>query len=164
MSGATRVRRAEPADRDTLLRFHRSLYERHRDAVVPASDLPLIDYRDYARVLSDDLRALMNDQNARVLIAERNGAAVGYITGRIAIESRRVLPKRGIVEDWYVEDGARGSGIGAELLRALERQFADEGCQLVESATWSANEEARRAHDALGFREIRIMYRKPIGD
>lgn len=162
MSPATRVRQAEPTDGETLLRFHRSLYEGHRNDVVAPADLPLIAYHDYARILQDDLRALMSDRNACVLIAERDGTAVGYITGRVAIESRRVLPKRGIIEDWYVEEAARGGGVGAELLSALEGHFAREGCDLVESATWSSNAGARRAHDALGFHEIRVMYRKML--
>ena len=47
-------------------------------------------------------------------------------------------------------------------LRELEKRFAREGCQVLESATWSSNESARRAHDKLGFREIRVIYRKLV--
>lgn len=78
------------------------------------------------------------------------------------MEPRRVLPRRGVVEDWYVLPESRDSGVGAVLLRELEERFAAAGCELIESATWSGNEGARRAHDALGFREIRVMYRKRI--
>jgi RimJ/RimL family protein N-acetyltransferase len=48
------------------------------------------------------------------------------------------------------------------LLRKLEERFVAAGCQMIESATWSGNKGARRAHDALGFREIRVIYRKRI--
>jgi len=44
----------------------------------------------------------------------------------------------------------------------LEERFAAVGCEVTESATWSSNEGARRAHDALGFREIRVVYRKRV--
>ena len=57
---------------------------------------------------------------------------------------------------------SRGSGAGALLLRELEKRFIAAGCEVIESATWAGNEGARRAHDALGFREIRVMYRKPL--
>ena len=162
MLSTIEVREADDSDRDVLMGFHQSLYQDHRDEVVAKNDLPLIEYRDYERILRDDLDALLRDRNSHVLVAESQGVAVGYITGRVTMEPRRVLPRRGVVEDWYVLPESRDSGVGAVLLRELEERFAAAGCELIESATWSGNEGARRAHDALGFREIRVMYRKRI--
>jgi len=162
MVSTIEVREADDSDRDVLMGFHQGLYQDHRDEVVANKDLPLIEYRDYERILSDDLDALLRDRNSHVLVAESQGVAVGYITGRVTMEPRRVLPRRGVVEDWYVMPASRASGVGALLLRELEERFAAAGCELIESATWSGNEGARRAHDALGFREIRVMYRKRI--
>lgn len=162
MDPTIRVREAESSDRDLLLGFHQSLYQRHRDRVVPERDLPLIEYDDYERVLRDDITALLAGGSTYVLIAEVRGVPVGYITGRVVVEPGRVLPRRGIVEDWYVVPESRGSGVGALLLQELEQRFISAGCQLIESATWSGNEGARRAHDALGFREIRVIYRKRL--
>lgn len=162
MPPAIEVREAQESDYAALLGFHRRLYEEHRDRVVPREDLPLIAYHDYERILADDLRALLADRGAIVLVAERDSTPVGYITGRVLVEARRVLPKRGVVEDWYVDEGLRGAGLGARLLTELERRFAARGCEVVESATWSGNESARRTHDALGFHEIRVLYRKRL--
>ena len=162
MVSTIQVREADESDRDVLMRFHRALYQDHRDEVVSEEDLPLIEYRDYERILRDDLHALMRDPNSHVLVAESQGVAVGYITGRVTVEARRVLSRRGVVEDWYVAPESRGSGVGARLLREIEVRFAAAGCEAIESATWSGNEGARRAHDALGFREIRMMYRKRL--
>jgi len=156
------VREADDSDRQVLMSFHQSLYQAHRDEVVAEQDRTLIEYRDYECILRDDLQALLDDPSSHVLVAESQGVAVGYITGRVRVEPRRVLPRRGVVEDWYVLPESRGTGLGASLLRELEGRFAAAGCEVIESATWSANEGARRAHDALGFREIRVMYRKRI--
>ncbi len=156
------VREAGDSDRQVLMGFHQSLYQDHRDGVVAEQDRPLIEYRDYERILRDDLQGLLDDPSSQVLVAESRGVAVGYITGRVTVEPRRVLPRRGVVEDWYVVPASRGTGAGASLLRELEGRFAAAGCEVIESATWSANERARRAHDALGFREIRVIYRKRI--
>lgn len=162
MVSANEVREAEERDYPTLLGFHRRLYEEHRDLVVPPEDLALIAYHDYPGILAEDLRSLLADRGAIVLIAERDGTPIGYITGRVLVEARRILPKRGVVEDWYVDESLRGTGVGAQLLSELESRFAARGCEVVESATWSGNEGARRAHDALGFREIRVLYRKRL--
>jgi len=162
MPPAIHVRDARDEDRDTLFRFHKELYEAHRDRVVAPEDLPLIAYRDYERILADDLGALMRDRNAHILLAELDGSPIGYITGRTTTESRRVLPRRGVVEDWYVAQSARGNGVGKRLLEELEQRFIASGCEVIESATWSNNEGARHAHDAMGFREIRVIYRKLV--
>lgn len=162
MAPMIQVRDADTSDRDALIGFHRSLYLEHRDQVVDEQDLPLIAYQDYDRILRDDVNALLRDHNSHVLIAESERKAVGYITGRSRTEPGRVLPRRGIVEDWYVIASARGAGAGALLLRELETRFAAAGCELIESATWSGNQGARRTHAALGFREIRVMYRKRL--
>jgi ribosomal protein S18 acetylase RimI-like enzyme len=162
METAIRIREADEDDGELLLEFHERLYRSHRDAVVAPEDLPLIEYRDYPEILVDDLRALLRDRNAHLLLAESEGDAVGYITGRMDVEPRRVLPRRGVIEDWYVESHARGKGIGGMLLAALEKRFIEAGCQVIESATWAANLDARRTHEALGFREIRVIYRKRV--
>lgn len=162
MSTAAGVREAQESDRQVLLDFHTSLYQGHRDQVVADEDLPLIAYRDYDRLLADDLRALLSDRNKHVLLAESGGKAVGYITGKLTVEQGRVLPRKGVVEDWYVAPEARGVGIGAALLQELEARFIAAGCDVIESATWTSNESARRVHEALGFREIRVIYRREV--
>jgi ribosomal protein S18 acetylase RimI-like enzyme len=162
MASTIQVREAVDSDRDVLTGFHRSLYLSHRDEVVAKEDRPLIEYRDYDRILRDDLDTLMQDRSSYVLVAESEGVVIGYITGRLTVEPRRLLPRKGLVEDWYVVPQSRGSGAGAMLMREIEGRFAAAGCEVIESATWSGNEGARRAHDALGFREIRVMYRKLV--
>ncbi len=164
MAPTIQVREAVEADRDVLMGFHRALYQDHRDEVVSKQDLPLVEYRDYERILRHDLDTLLSDRSSHVLVAESQGVVVGYITGRTTVERRRVLSRRGVVEDWYVVPESRGSGAGSRLLHEIEARFAAAGCEVIESATWSGNEGARRAHDALGFREIRVMYRKRIKD
>ncbi len=162
MSTPIEVREAGEDDRETLLGFHQSLYKSHRDEVVAADVLPLIEYRDYAQVVEDDVNALLAGRNSHILIAESRGVAVGYITGRTKVELHRVLTQRGIVEDWFVDPERRRQGIGAALLGKLEERFRSVGCEVIESGTWSSNDGARRAHDSLGFREIRVVYRKRL--
>ena len=162
MGSEIEVREAMPADRSVLLGFHRGLYQTHRDQVVAPEILPLIEYENYPQVLENDIDALLRDKDSCVLIAEANGVRIGYVSGRIQVEPQRTLPKRGVVEDWYVEPLHRSRGVGTRLLDALEARFRSAGCQVVESATWSSNDRARSAHTGRGFHEVRIMYRKRL--
>ncbi|MDW8362455.1 MAG: GNAT family N-acetyltransferase [Myxococcales bacterium] len=159
---AVRVRRATPTDRDTVLTLHRALYVTHRDSVMPAELAELYAYRDFERVLADDVEALLHASDAVVLLAELAETTVGYISGRIEVDPRRVLPRRGVVEDWFVVPETRGRGIGRLLFATLCDAFRDAGCQLVESATQPFNVDARAAHAALGFHEVEIRYRRRL--
>ena len=161
MSQAT-LRRASRADRAALRALHRALYIDHHGSVVPPKVAPLLEYRDFERVLRDDIDGLIDHPNAAVLVAEREGRVVGYITGHIEEEPERLLPRRGVVEDWFVEPAVRGQGVGAALLGALEDVFRETRCDLIESATWTFNESSVRAHTALGFEPYQVRFRKPL--
>ncbi|MBC7173033.1 MAG: GNAT family N-acetyltransferase, partial [Polyangiaceae bacterium] len=106
--------------------------------------------------------AMLSDRDTIVLLAERGGVPIGYATGTISFDERRVLPRKGTLGDWYVDEAARGTGAGRALLVELERRFVEAGCEVMESATWTFNEGARAAHEALGFKEVQVVYRKRI--
>lgn len=153
------VRRATDADRSLLRYFHRQLYVAHRERVLAKEIEPLFAYKDLDSALEEDVRALLSNRDAVALIAEIDGEPVGYITGHLEVDRRRVLPRRGIIEDWYVDEARRAHGIGKHLVEAIKTHFRDLGCQVLESATWAANAGAREAHTALGFHELDIRYR-----
>jgi ribosomal protein S18 acetylase RimI-like enzyme len=156
------LRRATLADRAIVLSFHRALYVTHRDRILPPDMLELIAYRDFETVLREDVEAMLKSDQTIVFIGMESTRAVGYISGRIQQEPRRLLRRRGVIEDWYIDEAHRGKGYGSALLFGLESALREAGCELLESATWAFNDSARRAHDALGFKEVQIQYRKRI--
>jgi len=155
-------RRATLADRGLLFTLHRSLYIDHRDKILPPEIIELVAYRDFDTVLREDIEALLKSEQTIVLIGHLDGDVVGYISARIQQEPRRLLRRRGVIEDWYVEEEHRGKGYGGELLKAIEASLLEAGCEVLESATWSFNEGARRVHESLGFSEVQIQYRKRL--
>jgi GNAT superfamily N-acetyltransferase len=156
------IRAARRADYDVVLRFHRDLYIKHRDELARPDVIPLLAYRDLEGTLRDDVEGLLTGRDTRVLLAERAGHAVGYVTGHVEVDPRRVLTRKGVVEDWFVARSERGQGTGKLLLEALVEGFRRDGCQLVESGTWAFNEGARQAHLKSGFLEIEVKFRKRL--
>ncbi len=156
------IREGGPADRVTLGDFHRALYQTHRDRVLPAAVEPLVAYRDFDAVLSEDVDALLVNRRALVFVAEANGEPLGYITGHIEDDSRRVLSRKGVVEDWYVLEAARGQGAGRALMERLEAAFEHQGCKVIESSTWATDAVARGAHEALDYEQVQILFRKRL--
>lgn len=162
MTDAVLIRQATRADRALVQRFHQALYVQFRDEITLPEVLPLFAYRDLDGTLRDDVDGLLRTHGAIVLIAERQGEAIGYATGHIEIDPRRVLTKKGVIEDWFVLPSERGNGVGGLLFEALTERFRTAGCHVLESGTWAFNEGARRAHKALGFTEIEVKFRKRL--
>jgi len=156
------IRAAGRADHAVVLRFHRDLYIRHRDELARPDVIPLLAYRDLDGTLRDDVEGLLSGRDTRVLLAEREGHAVGYITGHVEVDPRRVLTRKGVVEDWFVARDERGQGTGRLLLDTLLEGFRRDGCQVAESGTWAFNDGARKAHAKAGFTEIEVKFRKRL--
>jgi len=156
------IRAAARADYAVVLRFHRDLYIKHRDELARPDVIPLLAYRDLEGTLRDDVEGLLSGRDTRVLLAEREGHAVGYVTGHVEVDPRRVLTRKGVVEDWFVAKDERGKGTGRLLLDTLLEGFRRDGCQVAESGTWAFNEGARKAHARAGFAEIEVKFRKRL--
>lgn len=156
------IRLATRADRSLLLHFHRELYVRYRDQILEERLAPLYAYRDLDSALREDVDAILQGAQACALLAYVEDEPVGYITGHMENDQRRLLPRKGVVEDWYVDDARRGQGLGHALLQALEQRFREAGCQVVESGTWAFNRGARAAHLRAGFHEIEVRFRKQL--
>ncbi len=56
-----------------------------------------------------------------------------------------------LLEDLYVEDAARGNGLGAELVRAAAERARERGCRRVELDVNEANAPALALYERLGF-------------
>ena len=82
--------------------------------------------------------------------------------GHIEVDPRRVLPRKGVIEDWYVMRDERGRGTGKALMTRLLDGFRTDGCQVAESGTWAFNEGARKAHAKSGFIEIEVKFRQRL--
>ena len=156
------IRTATRADYAVVLHFHRDLYIKHRDDLARPDVAPLLAYKDLDGTLRDDVEGLLSGRDTKVLLAEREGQAVGYVTGHVEVDPRRLFPRKGVIEDWFVAKSERGRGTGKLLLDTLTEAFRRDGCQVVESGTWAFNEGARRAHAKAGFHEIEVKFRKRI--
>jgi aminoglycoside 6'-N-acetyltransferase I len=87
-----------------------------------------------------------------VLVAEDAGNLIGFAEAgtRPYAEGCETSPV-GFLEGWFVEEHARGSGVGRALVRAAEAWARDRGLTEFGSDTWLENEASVRAHEALGF-------------
>lgn len=144
------VRPAVAADAPVLTELMAALNRHQRDPV---------EHMTLERVRAD---ALGDDPWFETLIAERDGAVVGYVCFHRAYET--AFAARGFyVQDLYVTEEARGGGVGKALVAAVAALARERGAIYlwwvsklwnVEAqaayAQWGAIEEQVKAHALFG--------------
>ncbi|MGC2402771.1 MAG: GNAT family N-acetyltransferase [Acidobacteriaceae bacterium] len=70
----------------------------------------------------------------------------------------------GFLEGWFVTEGERGRGTGAQLLAAAENWARRQGCREMASDTWIDSSLSQRVHETLKFEVVDrcVHYRKTL--
>jgi len=139
-----RIRRALPADAPAVAALGRALnlHLREPDEHFTAE-----------AVLRDGFGA---EPQFSVLLAERDGAAVGYLLLHEAYET--AYAARGLyVCDIYVAPAARGAGVGRALMAAAAREAKARGRSFLWWAVKPWNADAQAFYQALGARSEPIL-------
>ena len=137
------IRPAEPRDSEALAR--------------------LIGQLGYAATAGDvaERLAAMAAEGRLVLVAERDGAAVGCLTTSAMRVLHRPAPV-GRISMMVVDEALRSRGIGAELVRAAETALAAQGCYMVEVTSHLRRTEAHRFYERLGYERTSVRLAKEL--
>lgn len=138
MDDTTTTRRATPADAATVQELL----------------LELAHHEDSAQHVHVDVtrwRELLADESVVVLLAERCGAAIGYVS---AVRQLNLWQGRDLLalDDLYVRPGHRGLGVGEQLMRSLAAHAATGpgAGPLIRWELEQGNDGARRFYQRLG--------------
>lgn len=107
---------------------------------------------------------MVANQYGNIYFAEADGKTVGYafcfVTKQSEENRLEVIPtKLGQVEDIYVEDGYRGTGVGKALMAKCEEHLKEKGCDSIWIDVFAPNTDAHEYYKKLGFvdREIGML-------
>ena len=135
----TTISRAGPADLDALAQ----LFDAYRQFYGQAPDVPRA--RDW-------LRSRLRVGESVVLLAKREGTTVGFVQLYPMFSSVRTA-KTWILNDLYVEAGARRGGVARALLDAAAKFARDDGAAGISLETTQDNAAARALYRAAGWNE-----------
>jgi ribosomal protein S18 acetylase RimI-like enzyme len=152
MSGETPfiVRRATEADAPALGRLGGMLLRLHHTFdpqrfIAPDGD-PEGGYASF-------LRAQLRDDEAAVLVAEQDGAVVGYVFASLEPLSWKELREAcGFIHDIAVDEAGRRGGVATALMDAAIQWLRSRGAPRVVLWTAERNAAAQRLFEKLGFR------------
>lgn len=111
------------------------------------------------------LKSQLKDPNVIVLVAEQDGAVIGYAYA--GIEGWDYMALRGpagMLHDIVVDPGQRGQGVGRMLLDAALAALKERGAPRVVLSTAAQNEAAQRLFAEAGFRRTMIEMTCELGD
>jgi GNAT superfamily N-acetyltransferase len=143
------IRPAAAPDQEQLGRFGGALMRQHH-AADPKRFIQ-VDHPEagYGRFLVSQI----SNPNSLVLVAEHAGRVIGYVFADV--EPTNWMELRGpcgVVQDVYVDEGARRLGAGRELMRAAIAWIRSKGRTQVVLLTKTRNEHAQYLFTTLGFR------------
>jgi ribosomal protein S18 acetylase RimI-like enzyme len=141
------------SDEPALGRFGAALMRQHHESD-PRRFL-MVDHPEagYGRFLV----AQLSDPDSFVAVAEESGAVVGYVFAEVGGTSWKDLRgPGGFIHDIYVDDRARGQGVGMELLRAALEWIDTKGMSQTVLFSKTGNVSAQRLFAKMGFRETMV--------
>ena len=105
------------------------------------------------------LALLLDDERARVLVAERADGVVGMCTGQLVVSTAEGGPAL-LVEDVVVDPDHRGRGVGRALLAALADWARGRGVRRLQLLADGSNGPALAFYDRLGWRATALVCRR----
>ena len=142
---------ARRADRDDLPR----LAELYRAALAQLSGRP--------EPVEQALVQALEDRDRAAWVGTVDDQIVGFAIGRT--ETLGGGTDLGVVEELFVEPGARGVGVGEALMGALLAWFTDRGCAGVDTVALPGDRLSKNFFESSGFKaRLIVMHRDLSSD
>jgi ribosomal protein S18 acetylase RimI-like enzyme len=160
---AATIRPASSADLPVLGRLGALLVRVHHD-FDPQRFIPATPRTEHA--YASFLAAQLDERDVVVLVAEQDGAVLGYTYAGVEAHDYMALRgPAGVLYDIVVDPAHRGRGLGRMLLDATLAALKVRGAPRVVLSTAERNEAAQRLFARAGFRRTMIeMTREMEGD
>ena len=108
-----------------------------------------------------DVAALLSSPDHEVAVGTIDGAAVGYgVVRRERLADGGLL---GVIEDIYVDPGARAVGVGEALMEHLLAWCREQGCFGVDSLALPGDRSTKNFFESFGLVARAIVVHRPLG-
>ena len=148
------IRKASHSDLTEIVRMAKAMADYHR-----ATDQYYKPSSSY-KTLEDDLAEDLDDKDSLILIAEKNGKAMGYFRGTVEPAPSYTTPKKiRVVYDLFIDEADRKRGAGDKLFAEALAWFKDRGVKNIELNVDARNNIGVTFWKKHGFFEYKIRMR-----
>jgi ribosomal protein S18 acetylase RimI-like enzyme len=102
----------------------------------------------------------LGQDDTAVLVGTYDGVTVGY--GTAWIDHLRDGTRLGVIDEIYVEPGARGVGVGETLVEGLVAFCRHAGCSGIDATALPGHREAKNFFERAGFSARLLVMHKVI--
>jgi GNAT superfamily N-acetyltransferase len=132
-----------------------------RDAQAVTALLVQLDYPLAAEDVRPLLAELLADPAHVVLVAEEDGAVVGFVNAHFRPQLHHLAPV-GTIDELVVDEDRRGHRIGERLVAEVLAEARRRGADVVEVTTHYRRERARGFYRRCGFEATSIKLVHPL--
>jgi GNAT superfamily N-acetyltransferase len=136
---------------------------RNYDAPAIAELGEQLGYAANRQQIATRLAGIESERSSRVFVAEDGE---GRVVGWLHVAARAQLTEDVCAEilGLVVDEGARGAGIGAELIRAAEAWARAEGCVRIRVRSRDTRERAHKFYEREGYarNKVQLVLHKPL--
>ena len=108
------------------------------------------------------LEAVLRDPDGRLLVGTLEGVVVGYAAAHV--EELGDGSRLGVVDDIFVEEGARGVGVGEAMIDDLVAWCTDRGCFGVDAMALPGHRLTKNFFEEAGFTARKLVMHHSLAD
>jgi len=108
-----------------------------------------------AEPLEQDLGAALRDPATRVVLGTIDDVPIGYAVVRV--ERLRNGSCLGVIDDIYVEDEARGVGVGEAMMADLVAWCTERGCVGIDAMALPGHRQTKNFFEESGFTARKLV-------
>ncbi|GFH38671.1 GNAT family N-acetyltransferase [Streptomyces pacificus] len=105
---------------------------------------------------------LAEDPNQHLVVAERDGRAVGTLQLTLVPGLSRRGATRSIIEAVRIHADERGSGLGTRLVEWAVEESRRHGCLLVQLTSDASRTDAHHFYERLGFEASHVGFKRAL--
>ena len=105
--------------------------------------------------LEESLRVALADAATRVVVGTIDGVPIGYAVARV--EQLRNGSCLGVIDDIFVEDEARGVGVGEAMMADLVAWCAEQGCVGIDAMALPGHRATKNFFEESGFTARKLV-------
>ncbi len=102
----------------------------------------------------EELAKLFGDEKAPIYVYEEDGKVLGHLfcTIKDYTSSNQLVPIKTLyIDDFCVDENARGKGIGTKLYEFAKEYAKEIGCYNLILCVWEGNDRAKAFYDKMGM-------------
>jgi GNAT superfamily N-acetyltransferase len=105
--------------------------------------------------IEQDLGALLRRDDVRVLVGSLDGVALAYAVARV--EQLADGSRLGVIDDIYVDPGAREVGLGETMMEDLVAWCRDQGCFGMDAMALPGHRSSKNFFEEAGFTARKLV-------